>query len=124
MLTKLSLFVSSALAQQALPPGAPPGEPSFMQLLSAMAPMLLVVFLVFHFMVLRPQSLKLKAQENLLVGLKKGDNVTTSSGIIGRVAGIEKEYILLEVAPNVRIRVERNHISKAVEKPGAEKTAA
>jgi preprotein translocase subunit YajC len=61
-------------------------------------------------MVLRPQQLKEKAQDDLLKGLKKGEGVVTSAGIFGKVAGVEEAAILLEVAPNVRVRVEKTSI--------------
>ena len=98
-----------AQAGQNLPPPAGP-----LDVLTAMAPMLLIVFMVFHFMVLRPQSNKLRQQEQLLNALKKGDAVITSSGLHGRVAGMEKEYILLEVANNVRVKIEKSHITKSL----------
>lgn len=84
---------------------------SFMNLL----PLLLACMLIFHFMVLKPQEAKAKAHKELMESLKKGEEVTTSSGIIGRVATLEKDIIGLDIAPSVRIRVERAHIVKRFE---------
>lgn len=63
-------------------------------------------------MVLRPQEKKLKAQQELLQNVKKGDEIVTDGGIIGRVAGDGKDYILLDIGSNAKIRVEKTHISK------------
>lgn len=84
----------------------------------------LVSFVIFHWLVIRPQTRKLKEQNDLLNALKKNDAVVTSGGIIGRVAGIEKDYILLESGNNSRIKVERTHIAKRFESETSEKSAA
>ena len=109
------LFVSEAFAQAAA--GGPPQSPG--EALMRTLPMLGIVFLIFYFLVFRPQQKKLNAQAELLGGLKKGDSVVTSSGIIGRVAGVEKDHILLEIANNVRVKFERSHIVKREEKEAA-----
>jgi preprotein translocase subunit YajC len=101
-------FAAVAVAQAATP--AAPPQHSFGAVLTQMMPMFAMVFFVFYFMVLRPQQLKEKAQDDLLKGLKKGEGVVTSAGIFGKVAGVEEAAILLEVAPNVRVRVEKTSI--------------
>jgi len=142
MAATLSMVVSAWSAQQAYaqesgsPGSAPSGDSgvyppapaqpqqsqgfaaSFMNLL----PLLLACMLIFHFMVLKPQETKAKAHKELMESLKKGEEVATSSGIIGRVATLEKDVIGLDIAPSVRIRVERAHIVKRFE--GATKATA
>ena len=120
----LSASAATVLAQDAAAPGAPPLTVS--QRLVAMAPMFMIVFFIFYFLVLRPQSKQLRDKESLLASIKKGELVATSGGLIGRVAGIEKDYILLDVANGVKINVERNHVSKRLEKSSekAEKKAS
>jgi len=103
--------------------GTMPPPPSFGQLLGKMLPMFVLVFFIFYFMVLRPQATRMKAHQQLIGGLKKGDAVVTSGGLIGRVAGVEKEYIVIEVAAGVKVRVESAHILKRQEAV-AEKSAA
>ncbi|MBX7145311.1 MAG: preprotein translocase subunit YajC [Oligoflexia bacterium] len=90
------------MAQAAAPQ---PHQPSFGEVLTRMMPMFLICYLMFHFLVIKPQKEKLKKHEELLSSLKKGDTIVSTGGLIGRVAGIEKDYILLEVSQNVRIRV-------------------
>ncbi|MCL4145846.1 UNVERIFIED_CONTAM: hypothetical protein GTU68_025161 [Idotea baltica] len=80
-----------------------------------MLPMFIMIFLIFYFLVHAPQSKKLKEHQSLLDSLKKGQNVVTDSGIIARVAGIEKDYILLDIANNTKIKVEKAHIAKIAE---------
>lgn len=99
---------------------APP--PGFGEMFTQMIPLFLAVFFIFYFMVLKPQEKKIKAQQALLTTLKKGENVTTSSGLIGRVAGIEKDHILLEVSPNVKMKFEPTHITKRFEPESSEKS--
>ncbi len=77
-----------------------------------MLPMFIMVFFIFYFMVMKPQQAKLKAQQNLLTGLKKGDTVVTTSGMIGKIAGVEKDHVSVEVAANVRVKMEPTAIAR------------
>jgi preprotein translocase subunit YajC len=87
-------------------------EPTFFGSLVSMLPMLAVCYLIFYFMVIKPQDAKVKKHKSLLESLKRGDSVVTSGGIIGKVAGIEKDCVVLEIAPNVKIKVEQSHVLK------------
>ncbi len=89
-----------------------PGEPTFFGSLVSMLPMLAVCYLIFYFMVIKPQDAKLKKHKSLLESLKRGDSVVTSGGIVAKVAGIEKDCVVLEIAPNVKIKVETAHVLK------------
>lgn len=111
-----SLWALPALAQA--PAGGTP-EISVGQRLMAMAPMLALCFFIFYFLVIRPQEKRLRTQQALLNDLKKGDMVVTESGIIARVAGIEKDHILLEVSANTKVKFERERITKRYEKPSS-----
>lgn len=104
--------IPQALEAQAAA-GQAPG--SFFQYLISMLPMFILVWFVFYVIVIRPQEKRTKSQQGLLKGLKKGDMVVTSSGLIGRVAGIEKDYILLELSPGANARVEAQHIVRPYE---------
>ena len=75
--------------------------------------MLGLMFVVFWFFLIRPQSKKQKEQRLFLEDLQKGDEVVTSSGIIGRINKIEENNIInLEVGNKMYIRVTKNAISK------------
>jgi preprotein translocase subunit YajC len=116
------LLLPTILSAQEALPASNPAElppPTFMSSLAEMGPMFMIVFMVFYFMVLKPQQTKLKDQENLIKNLKKGDMVVTSSGIIGRVAGIEKDHILVELATNVKVKFQTSHVTKLYEAEAA-----
>jgi preprotein translocase subunit YajC len=75
----------------------------------------LIIFLViFFFMVFRPQQNKKKEHQELLNKIKTHDEVMTSGGIYGKVTEIKDQVVTLEVAPNVRIRVNRPQISAVI----------
>ncbi len=73
---------------------------------------ILLMFAVFWFFIIRPQSKKQKEQRNWLQELEKGDEVVTASGILGKITKIEEDIITLEVGSKVFIRVTRNAVSK------------
>ena len=67
--------------------------------------------LIFYFFLIRPQSKRQKEHQALLNQLKRGDEVVTSGGIIGRVHSVTDKIITLEVSQNVRIRVAKGQIA-------------
>jgi preprotein translocase subunit YajC len=77
-----------------------------------MLPMLAVCYLIFYFMVVKPQDTKMKKQKQLVDTLKKGESVVTTGGIVGKIAGTEKEFVLVEIAPNVKIKMDPAHVAK------------
>lgn len=106
-------LVSFAFAQGApVPPPAPPPQPSFGETLARMAPMFLVVMVVFHFFIIRPQKQKEEALSKLIKDLKAGDSVVTSGGIIGKVINASKEFVTLEISQGVKVKFETSHIVK------------
>jgi preprotein translocase subunit YajC len=86
---------------QAAPAG---GSSSF---LSSQLPLLLIFFAIFYFLVLRPQSKKAKEHQAMLAELKKGDEVVTTGGLIGKISGVTDTELTLQVQEGVRIRVTR-----------------
>ena len=77
---------------------------------------LVLIFVVFYFLLIRPQQKKAKQHQEMLGKLKKNDEVMTSGGIYGRVISLADNVVTLEVAPNVRIRVNRPQISTVITK--------
>ena len=112
----LLLFLATPAYAQEAPP-----QPGFGEMLFSMLPMFALVYLIFFFMVTRPQQMKLKKQAELVASLKKGETVATTGGIIGRVAASEKDYILLDVSNNVKIKVENAHVARRWEQKAGEK---
>ena len=104
------LFEGIAWAQAAA--AAPADQPSFVQqLLTGPGPIMALVVAVMYFLVFRPQNQKAQEQRKMLAALKRNDEVVTTGGIIGRIHEVGDKVLTLEVAPNVRLRVERTQIA-------------
>jgi len=84
---------------------------------------LALIFIVFYFLLIRPQQKKAKEHAQFLGALEKGQLVVTSGGIQGKVTGLTDKVVTLEVADNVRIKVSRPYIMGAVVTSGTEKSA-
>jgi preprotein translocase subunit YajC len=97
--------------------GAAPGG----GMMGALLPLLLM-FLVFYVLLIRPQQKRTKQHREFLSSLKKGDEVVTSGGLFGKVTGITENVVTLEVADKVRIKVQRGNISGTKPKPAADKS--
>jgi preprotein translocase subunit YajC len=71
---------------------------------------LILIFGVFYFLIMRPQAKKQKEHQRLLGEIKKGDDVVTTGGIIGRVTGVKDTELVLQVQEGVRLRVLRSAV--------------
>src|SRR5579863_1534583 len=105
------LFEGTAWAQAAA--GTPAADnPSFVQqLMTGPGPIMAMVVAVMYFLVFRPQNKKAQETAKMLSALKRNDEVVTTGGIIGRIQDTGEKVITLEIAPNVRVRVERSQIA-------------
>ncbi|RKG83579.1 preprotein translocase subunit YajC [Corallococcus sp. CA049B] len=72
---------------------------------------LAVLVAIMYFVMIRPQQKQLKEHRNLLAGLKKGDDVVTSGGILGRIHQVDDSTVTLEIASGVRVRVLKTAVS-------------
>lgn len=77
--------------------------------LANLLPMILM-FAVFYFLLIRPQQKKAKEHREMLNNLKRGDEIITNGGMLGKVTGLTDRYVTLEVAEKIRLRVLRSHI--------------
>ena len=80
------------------------------------------IFIIFYFLLIRPQQKRQKEHQRLLSDLKTGDKVVTSSGIHGLIANVKDTTFLVKIADNVKIEVDKNAIasvSKSVDQPKA-----
>lgn len=77
--------------------------------------MLLIIFAIFYFLLIRPQQKEQKAHRALVGGLQKGQQVVTTSGMHGRVHEVSDATIVLEVANNVRITVDKVAVKRQQE---------
>ncbi len=101
------MFISPAYAQTA---GGAAEAGGFASLIS-FAPLLLI-FIVFYFLMIRPQQSRMKALQAAVAAVKKGDSVVTAGGIIGRVTKVEDAIVEVEIALNTRIRVVKATIAE------------
>ena len=77
---------------------------------------LVVIFVLFFFMIIRPQMKQAKEQRNMIAALQKGDEVVTSGGIVGKVTKVSDAFITLEIALNTEINVQKTAIQTALPK--------
>ncbi len=89
---------------------APSAAPSNQVFLTTIVPLALL-FGIFYFLLIRPQTQKAKEHTKMLGELKRNDEVVTTGGMIGRIHELGDKVVTLEIAPNVRVRVERPQIA-------------
>ena len=111
------MLISPAYAQAA---GAA-GQPGLFESLMP----LLLIFVVFYFLLIRPQQKKMKMHKEMLSTIRRGDKIVTGGGIIGTVTKVVNDNELqVEIADGVKVRVDRNMVSGSLAKPEAADTAA
>jgi preprotein translocase subunit YajC len=91
-------------------PGGGGGSSSYLSFLP-----IVLIFVIFYFLMIRPQQKRSKEHRSLLESLKVGDNILTSGGIYGRVTGLRDNIITIEISDKVRVKVNRGNIA-SVEK--------
>lgn len=69
------------------------------------------IIAIFYFMIIRPQQKRQKERQKLLDSVQKGDKVITIGGVHGVVEGVEEKTLLIKIADNVKVKVERSAIS-------------
>ena len=81
---------------------------------------ILLMFVVFYFLLIRPQQKKAREHQDMLANLKRGDEIVTSGGMLGKITGLDDRMVTLEVAEKIRLRVLRSHIAGKQGTPAAE----
>ncbi|ARC37924.1 preprotein translocase subunit YajC [Paracoccus yeei] len=100
------MFVTPAYAQAAGAPSAGASIASFLPLI--------LIFVIMYFLMIRPQQKRMKEHRALIEALKKGDEVITQGGLIGKVTAVRDNELEVEIAPGVRTRVVRSTITGVV----------
>ena len=77
---------------------------------------MIVIFVLFYFMLVRPQMKQAKEQREMIAALQKGDEVVTSSGILGQVTKISDTVISLEIATAIVINIQKTAVQAKLEK--------
>lgn len=103
------MLISSAYAQAAAPAA---GGSDF---LVSMLPLVLI-FVVFYFLLIRPQQKRAKEHRNMIEAIKRGDQVLTAGGIYGKVVRVEDTQLTIEIAKEVDVKVARATISDVLNK--------
>jgi len=101
----LDFFITSAHAQDATTTG---GLMSFLPLI--------IIFVIFYFLLIRPQMKRAKDHKKLVAELGNGDEVVTNGGLLGRISNVGESFITVEVADNVQIKVQRHAIANVMPK--------
>jgi preprotein translocase subunit YajC len=101
------LFEGIAWAQSA---GASTPGANEQMLFTTIIP-LAVLFGIFYFLLIRPQTKKAQEHDRMLKALKLNDEVVTTGGMLGRIVELGDKVVVVEIAPNVRVRIERPQIA-------------
>jgi preprotein translocase subunit YajC len=79
------------------------------------------IILIFYFMIIRPQQKRAKERKKLLESVKKGDKVVTSGGMYGTVAGLDEKTVLVQIADNVKVKLDRGSIATIISESESDK---
>ena len=101
----LDFFIASAHAQDAAPTG---GLMSFLPLI--------IIFVIFYFLLIRPQMKRAKEHRQLVAQLATGDEVVTNGGLLGKITDVGESFVTVELTENVRIKVQRHAIASVMPK--------
>ena len=103
----MSFFIQNAYAQGAAP--AQGGSFGFLLMMG-------LFFVIFYFMLIRPQSKRAKEHRAMLAALATGDEVVTSGGILGKVTEVGDNFVTVEVAEGVRLKVQKSQVAGVMPK--------
>ena len=107
----VNMFISQAYAQ-----ASSGGGSSF---LIQIAPLILI-FAVFYFLLIRPQQKRAKDHKKLLSELKKGDEIVTNGGVVGKINSVDESFAALEIAEGVVVKVQKQGINQKMPKGSAQ----
>ena len=105
----MNFFISDAMAAAG---GAPAGQADGTFSLVMIA----AIFVLFYFMLIRPQNKRAKEHRELIGNLKKGDEIITSGGVLAKVTDLNEQYLKASVADGVEIKIQRNAVSAVIPK--------
>lgn len=101
----LDFFIASAHAQDA---GQPGGLMSFLPLI--------IIFVIFYFLLIRPQMKRAKEHRKLVAELANGDEIVTNGGLLGKITNVGESFVTVELADNVKIKVQRHAVASVMPK--------
>lgn len=104
----MSMFIQDAFAEQAPAAAAAPGFESMF--------FVLALFVVFYFMMIRPQMKRQKEHRKMVAEIKAGDEVVVAGGLAGRVARVTEQYLAVEIADGVEVKVQKQAVGQLLPK--------
>ncbi|MBO9671460.1 MAG: preprotein translocase subunit YajC [Sphingobium sp.] len=105
------MFTTPAFAQTA---AAAPAAGGTAGLLNGILPLILI-FAVFYFLLIRPQQKAAKTHRNKLAAVKKGDQVVTGGGLVGKVVRVDDVYVDVELGPNMKVKAVKSMLSDVID---------
>ncbi len=101
----MNFFISDAWAQ---------GDPTGGSMIGLLFPILLIV--AFYFLLIRPQTKRAKEHRQMVEALKKGDEVVTGGGVLGRITEVGDNFVQLEVTDGIQLRVQKHAVASLMPK--------
>ena len=101
----LDFFIANAWAA---PAQQEPGLASFIPLI--------ILFVVFYFLLIRPQLKQAKQHKQLVAGLAKGDEIATSGGLMGKIKEVGDNFLVVEIAKDTEVKIQRNAVATVMPK--------
>lgn len=104
----MSFFINDAWAQGAAEPSAQSGFASLIPLI--------LIFVIFYFLLLRPQIKRAKEHKKMVGSLSKGDEVVSNGGLLGRITKVDENFISLEIADGVVVKLQKAAVGSLMPK--------
>ncbi|MFK8069194.1 MAG: preprotein translocase subunit YajC [Gammaproteobacteria bacterium] len=104
----MDFFISNAMAGATGGAAATPGIAEFLPLI--------LLFVIFYFMLIRPQMKRAKEHKNLVGSLEKGDEVITNGGLLGKITDLGENFISIEIASGTEVKLQRTAITAVMPK--------
>lgn len=101
----MSFFISDAMAQSI---GGPGGLTSFLPMIA--------LFVIFYFLLIRPQQKRQKEHRSMVAGLAKGDEVVTMGGLLGKITTVDENFISLEITKGTEVKVQKASVQAMMPK--------
>ena len=102
----MDFLIASAYAQDAAPTGG--GLMGFLPLI--------IIFVIFYFLLIRPQMKRSKEHRQLVANLAKGDEIVTNGGLLGKIREVGETFLTVELAENVEVKVQKHQVSSIMPK--------
>ena len=100
-----------------------PNQPPAVQMISSFLPIALI-FVVFYFVLIRPQQKKQKETQKMIDSLRSGDKIVTTGGILGTVTNVKEKTVVVRIADNVKVEMLRSAIQTVTQRSGDDEQPA